>query len=316
MAFQTVVRNQPAPAIEGDFASANPRHSALTQQGGQYTAGPNGCVVARFVWTDPATRQTLQNYGSGLPVGFLHRNQQGLIYTWLAEATMLAPAGYALDAHDGGDFWVRNRGAGPNKVGDKAFANFGDGTAIFAAAGSSPAAAASATGSIAANTFSVTAAILAPPQNSAVGSILRVSAVGSGVVVTGATISGTGVTTGTKVGPQISGTPGGVGDYEVSIPQTAASTTVSGAYGTFTAASAVTGTFGVGQVLSGTGVTTGTTISALGTGAGGLGTYIVDTSQTAASATISAAGYIETKWSAATIGAAGELVKMQSQPLG
>ena len=48
----------------------------------------------------------------------------------------------------------------------------------------------------------------------------------------------------------------------------------------------------VGDVISGTGVTTNTIIVALGTGTGGTGTYTVDTSQTVLSTTISANGYL------------------------
>lgn len=46
----------------------------------------------------------------------------------------------------------------------------------------------------------------------------------------------------------------------------------------------------VGMVLVGANVTAGTTITAFGTGTGGLGTYTVSTSQTAASATVTAYG--------------------------
>jgi hypothetical protein len=48
------------------------------------------------------------------------------------------------------------------------------------------------------------------------------------------------------------------------------------------------GTLAVGQTLSGTGVTAGTTITALGTGSGGAGTYTVSTSQTVKSEAMTA----------------------------
>ena len=48
----------------------------------------------------------------------------------------------------------------------------------------------------------------------------------------------------------------------------------------------------VGNILSGSGVTGGTKITAYGTGTGGTGTYTVDTSQTATSTVITAAGEI------------------------
>jgi len=55
-------------------------------------------------------------------------------------------------------------------------------------------------------------------------------------------------------------------------------------------ASAVTGTIVVGQLITGTGVTAGTTIVALGTGTGGAGTYIVSASQTVGSTAITVVG--------------------------
>ena len=61
---------------------------------------------------------------------------------------------------------------------------------------------------------------------------------------------------------------------------------ISGTTMTVTAVS--TGTIAVGQELTGVGVTAGTMITALGTGAGGTGTYILNTSQTVASTTITA----------------------------
>lgn len=49
---------------------------------------------------------------------------------------------------------------------------------------------------------------------------------------------------------------------------------------TMTVYSVTSGTLSIGTVLSGTGVTAGTTITALGTGTGGTGTYTISTSQT------------------------------------
>lgn len=51
----------------------------------------------------------------------------------------------------------------------------------------------------------------------------------------------------------------------------------------------VTGTFGVGQVISGTGVASGTRIISLGTGTGGAGTYNLNNSQTVSSTAIHSA---------------------------
>lgn len=57
---------------------------------------------------------------------------------------------------------------------------------------------------------------------------------------------------------------------------------------TLTVTAVTSGALSVGQTISGSGVTTGTKITALGTGTGGTGTYTVDTSQTASSTTITA----------------------------
>ena len=53
--------------------------------------------------------------------------------------------------------------------------------------------------------------------------------------------------------------------------------------GTTMTVTTVTGTLRVGQVFSGTGVQAGTTITALGSGTGGVGTYTVSISQTVGS---------------------------------
>jgi hypothetical protein len=57
---------------------------------------------------------------------------------------------------------------------------------------------------------------------------------------------------------------------------------------TLTVTAVTSGTLAVGQQISGTGVTAGTTITAFGTGTGGAGTYTVSASQTVSSTTISA----------------------------
>ena len=99
------------------------------------------------------------------------------------------------------------------------------------------------------------------------------------------------------------------------------STTVTETYGTLTVGGSVTGTFTVGQGIAGTDGTTTTSstvtfITALGTGAGGTGTYIVNKTQTLNATSITAPGNVETKWIAVSSGAPGELVKISSHPLG
>ncbi|BCH11938.1 hypothetical protein MesoLj131c_61960 [Mesorhizobium sp. 131-3-5] len=144
----------------------------------------------------------------------------------------------------------------------------------------SPPAAATVTGAIAAATAAVTGSIA--------GNVLYVTAMTSGSLVAGALLSGTGVAAGTQITNQLSGTPGGIGQYAVSIEQEVASEAISATYGTFTVSAIVSGTLSVGQTLSGTGVTAGTRIMQLGSGQGLTGTYFVDKTQTAASGTVTA----------------------------
>ena len=61
---------------------------------------------------------------------------------------------------------------------------------------------------------------------------------------------------------------------------------VSNNVATLTITAAPAGSLGIGTIIAGTGVTSGTTIVALGTGTGGTGTYIVSVNQTVSSTTI------------------------------
>ena len=142
-------------------------------------------------------------------------------------------------------------------------------------------AATSTASTIAAGTFAVTGSIA--------GNVLTVTAVTSGTVQPGATITGTGVTGGTTIGNQLSGTAGGVGTYSVNNSQTVASTAISGTFGTLTVGGTVTGVWAVGLTVSGGTTSANTVITALGTGTGAAGTYIVNNTQTVASAALNGA---------------------------
>jgi hypothetical protein len=63
---------------------------------------------------------------------------------------------------------------------------------------------------------------------------------------------------------------------------------------TLTVSAVTSGTLSIGVVLSGTGITVGTTITALGTGTGGTGTYTVSASQTVSSTTVTASNPLTT----------------------
>lgn len=311
--FQKQVNSQPAPAVEGDFASTNPRYSVL--------AGPNGIVagslliVARAAWVTPPLDgdgfpAVANSFGSGPITGILHREQQALFTQYLQEVSMQVPSGFNVTLMSNADLWVKNNGTVAAQVGQKAYANFADGKFSFAATGSATSGA-SATGTIGAETGSWTGSIT--------GDIMTVTGSVTGLVVPGGILSGTNVLTGTQVLSQISGTTNGDGTYYVSLNQTVPATTISETYGLFTAVSGQTGTWGIGDVLSGSGgggVTAGTVITGFGTGTGGLGTYYVQTTQTVTSTTISSVSNVETKWIAMSFGNVGELVKISVQALG
>ena len=311
--FQTQVYSGQAPAVAGDFASTNPRFNYLAGPGG-LIAGSNGLTIGRFAWVSNSVMDAdsapavASNVGVGPVAGFVGRTQQALITTFLADGTQTIPSGYPVTLFTGGDFWVKNEGTTQALPGQYAYASFANGAVNFAAA-SSAATASGSTSSVAASTFSVTGSIS--------GNTLTVTAVSSGTIYAGATISGTGIATGTQIVSQVSGTTGGVGVYSVSIgEQTAASTTVSGTYGTLTVGGTVTGTFVVGGTLSGSGVTAGTQLTAFISGTGGAGTYVVNNNTVVSSTAISSTTNVQTKWIAVSGGLAGELVKVTSFVLG
>lgn len=326
--FPTQVQTQPAPAVAGDFCSANPYFSVNAGQGA-FVAGAS-VSVGTFVWADP-TFTSLQSGGIGQPTGFMGRNQQGLITQFLAESTMQLVPGTGCMCYSGGDFWAVNNGLLNAAVGMKAYALFASGLVTFAPTGTPPGAASGSASTIAAGasaSFTGSIAVVSNPagtqQNQTGNEEFGVLTVGtpSQNVYPGDTLSGTGIQAGTKIVSQLTGTTGQAGTYLVNIPQTVASTTITTAHGLLTIGGTVVAGFGLGSVVSGTNVTGTPKITANAsngaglTGAGGAGTYVVDVSEVAASAAINGTTGIETKWVAMSNGQVGELVKMSSQALG
>ena len=129
--------------------------------------------------------------------------------------------------------------------------------------------------------------------------VLTVGGSITGTFKVGMLITGTGVTAGTTIISFGTGV-GGAGTYNLSISQTVSTATtitasmtldtantnsgsISGTVLTIAAGSASisnTGNWRVGMTVSGTGVTAGTTITSLGTGTGGAGTYNLSASST------------------------------------
>lgn len=118
--------------------------------------------------------------------------------------------------------------------------------------------------------------------------ILTVTAVSSGTVVKGGLVTGGGVLGATFVTGQLSGTPGGIGSYAVSKAQAVRAGSLGLSYGLMTVTAVEAGAIAVGANVYGVGVTAPSIVRALGSGAGGIGTYVLGPTQTVASKTISA----------------------------
>lgn len=210
MGFQTTVNEQPAPAVKGDFAGANPRANVLAGEGALLSAGsPRFPIVGNFAWANRLTGIVGCNFLGLLAeqIGFLRRDQQALLLQQLpanvGEAQMYMSPGQMITLYDQGSFWALF--ADGADVGDKVFANYVDGSTYAAAAGTTTVSA-TFTGEIAVTT-----------------GILTASAV-TGTLAVGDVLSGTGVPEGTRITAQLSGTAGGAGTYSTSITTAVAST--------------------------------------------------------------------------------------------
>ena len=133
MGFQTTVNAQPAPAVAGDFASQNPRASVLAAAG-QLVAPTGGLIVGNFAFVNPADGTVHQGYTSGYQIGFLARNSQGLITTFLADSSQVVPAGFMVTLFDAGEFYAKFAAAAPTP-GVPVYASTTDGSAQVASSG-------------------------------------------------------------------------------------------------------------------------------------------------------------------------------------
>lgn len=283
MPFPSIVNVAQAVGVVGDFADSSPTASVP----GSFVASSEGVAIGRFCWLN-AGGSTVSNFGIGLPLGFVHRENQALITQFLGETSLVIPKGLPVIPMTVGTYWVINSGTTAATRGMKAYVDSSTGLITFAAT-SNPPTSAVVSGTIAANV--VTGSVSANTVTGSIaGAVLTVSVVSAGVLVPGQTLAGTGINVATTIVSQTSGTAGGAGVYAVSVEQTVASTTITASGGCLTVTAVTSGTLAVGQTISGTGVTTGTTITNLGTGTGGTGKYAVSISQTASSTTVTASG--------------------------
>jgi hypothetical protein len=255
--FQNVVNIAQAPGVAGDFASTNPFSSVLTAPGG-LVAPAGGLTVGNFFWVGPAG-QTSQSYASGWQIAFLGRNEQALITEFLGEYTLVVPEGFMVVGMNGGDF----------------FAYFADG----ATAGAQVYADETTGAPQMQTTNSVTGSVgFAGTASFATDVMTVVTQTAGSLITVGDVVTSAGVTAGTTVTALLSGTPGAVGStYSLStspgIIATQAATTASYV---LNVAAVADGGLSVGDAISGTNVTAGTTIAQILTGSGGIGTYLLN----------------------------------------
>ena len=123
------------------------------------------------------------------------------------------------------------------------------------------------------------------------GKVLTVTNVTQGAVAQGQYLSGPGITAGTKIVQFLTGAGGNineVGTYQLNIAQGTQTPVFTGSISgtTLTVTAVTSGSIGIGSVISGTGVTVGTSITGLISGTGSTGTYTVSANQTVSSTTI------------------------------
>ena len=112
---------------------------------------------------------------------------------------------------------------------------------------------------------------------------LTVTSISSGSIEIGALISGPGIELGTQIISQVSGTPGGVGVYNLfAAGGNVSSETITETYGVLTVGAVNSGTVGLGEQVTGAGVLPLTAIDSHLSGSGAGSTWIVNNAQTVA----------------------------------
>lgn len=162
MGFQTIVNREPAPAVEGQFASTNPRGSMLAGVG-SLIAGAAGVNTGKFARARNDNGQ-VSNADPGVAsrIGFVHRDQPVLITAWLGQVSTLVTSGLEVTLFDSGDFWARF--AAGATVGNKVYASYADGSAVSAPTATPPSATVTGNTTNASTTLTLTAGTLVAGQ--------------------------------------------------------------------------------------------------------------------------------------------------------
>lgn len=108
--FQKQVYINPAVAVAGDFASSNPMVYKMSGNG-KMVADASGVTVGKFaaLLADGTVDSVLVAAPSGglSRVGFVHRENNAQIVTYLAESGNTIQPGQPVALFGTGDFWVR-----------------------------------------------------------------------------------------------------------------------------------------------------------------------------------------------------------------
>lgn len=276
MSFQTTIADYQAPGQPGDFASTNPYSSVLAGNGA-LVAPASGLIVGNFFWVGPQG-QTSQSFVAGWQIAFLGRNMQALITQFLAESTLVVPSGFMVTGYNGGDFFAQF--AAGAHAGDFVFADPNDGAPLANTTNSAPTL----------GTVTGQAGFRGTANVTNGSAVLTVATVVNGIISVGDVLTdvttGANIPAGTTILNQLTGTAGGVGTYTMS--QNAAGT---GAGDTIAASSAnmlvtavASGALNIGDVISGTNVSVGTTILSQATPFNG----VANTTNASANLTITA----------------------------
>jgi hypothetical protein len=105
--FQNQVYINPAQALPGDFASSNPMHYKLSGTG-TMIADTSGVTVGKFaILNADGTVTSLPSAAlAGQRLGFVHRENNAQIVTFLAEAGNMIQKGQPVSLFGAGDFFV------------------------------------------------------------------------------------------------------------------------------------------------------------------------------------------------------------------
>lgn len=191
--FQTFVQQQPAPAVVGDFASMNPRATALAGPGAFKAAGvaadaAGAVIVGNFAWGTVATGIAHGVETAGSILGFIANELQTVITAFLGQSRLAVQEGFPVTLYTHGDFWADVQG-GVVAVGDPIYARATDGapTVDEGVSGANP-----ATGYVA-MTAKALAASAATSTVAAGTGVATLGVVTNGPVQVGDNVTGTGV---------------------------------------------------------------------------------------------------------------------------